>query len=284
MARRDVRRGHGGTTGIEADKGANQRLRDLKEALNQVDSPDFFLAVHVRGMPPEQPPARRIKRDLEKWLHGLPVEAVAAQLKGGRIMSAPLYDWPGDGYRIEVRPAFVKSPKTKGKPVRSIGMDTRGGELVSTVPSIRERICKKARRYGDHLGAPYVVAVDILSHYLDRSDLPEVLFGDENTIFRRGADGRTETVTRTIPNGVWTSNRGPQYRRLSAVLVTERLDGWMIARVPVRLYLNPWAEHEYTCELLRFPQVRVVDRRLVETPGITLAEALGLPDDWPGED
>ena len=272
------------TPGVGADHGAQRRLHDLYQALQETESPEFFLTLRVHGVPHRQPPVRRLVKALNEWVAKLDVEGVTARLKDRGISATPRWVYSGEGYRIEVHPAMRKSPKNRGKPgLRNIGMRMEGGELAGTAASVRQAIVKKAGRYGN-LSAPYVVTVNVLSEYFERTDMIEALFGDEQVIVRQGADGRTKATAVLAPNGVWTSRGGPRYTRLSAVLAVERLNAWNVARTSVRVFHNPRSEHPYDCELNRFPQVKVVGGRLVDIPGITLAEALGLPPDWPGED
>jgi hypothetical protein len=130
---------------------------------------------------------------------------------------------------------------------------------------------QRAERYGE-LAFPYIVAVNVLSDFVDRTDEVEALFGDEQF------PGEPR-----IPNGVWRGIAGPQNTRVSGVAVFERLEQSNLPSVISLLYHNPWAARPYQGELDRLPHALVKNNKLEFHDGETLSAILGLPGGWPGE-
>jgi len=78
-------------------------------------------------------------------------------------------------------------------------------------------------------------------------------------------------------DGVWTSESGSRYSRVSAVLLVTLRSPWDMAQAPIRLYHNPWASKLYTSVLTRLPQVVLEGDFFVTRKGETLGAILGLP-------
>jgi len=155
--------------------------------------------------------------------------------------------------------------------VRPIGLEFSGVQLLQTKESIRNAVQRKAGRYGE-LAFPYIIAVNVLSDFVDRTDEVEALFGDEQW------PGEPR-----IANGVWRGVGGPQNTRVSGVAIFERLEQSNLPRVVSCLYHNPWAVRLYQGELDRLPHAVVKNNKLEFHDGETLSVILGLPAGWPGE-
>jgi hypothetical protein len=141
---------------------------------------------------------------------------------------------------------------------------------LHTKETIRSAVQQKAG-YGE-LAFPYIVAVNVLSDFVDRTDEVEALFGDEQL------PGEPR-----VPNGVWRGIAGPQNTRISGVAIFERLEQSNLPRVISCLYHNPWAARPYQGELDRLPHAAVSNNKLEFHDGDTLSAILGLPEGWPGE-
>jgi hypothetical protein len=61
-------------------------------------------------------------------------------------------------------------------------MQMTGFELTKTKDAIRDAIGKKATRYGS-LDRSYIIAVNVLSPFVDQEDILDALFGSEQVTF-----------------------------------------------------------------------------------------------------
>lgn len=63
----------------QAEEGADRRLHEALQAIDSVQSPDFFLDVHIAGSPSAPVSGRTLKCRLEAWLQTLDYNASAKQ-------------------------------------------------------------------------------------------------------------------------------------------------------------------------------------------------------------
>lgn len=150
---------------------------------------------------------------------------------------------------------------------------------------IRRSVSEKAGAYG-HPDHPYIVAVAAASFSTDDIDVTDALFGSEQVTFIRNQDGGKPTV---IPSrardGVFIGATGPQYTRVSGVLVAKHLEPWSVTQYIPTLWHHPAAANPVTPEHTPWRQA-VIDRatgalNFIE-PDVGLAQFFGLPRDWPG--
>jgi hypothetical protein len=74
---------------------------------------------------------------------------------------------------------------------------------------------------------------------------------------------------------------GPQGRRVSGAWFFNDLNPYSIASRRCTLYANPAAHLVLPESMLRFPNAKVVDDRMVRQDGVRLASLFGLPEGWP---
>jgi hypothetical protein len=269
-------------TGESAEEAAARARMDVVyDAINRLDSPGFFVGMDISGAPDTPPSARHIRAFLKARLDALDPDEVSEHLKLGGIRAIPHWRYEHEGWRIDFHP-IPKSPKMRGKSgVRPIGMRSFEAKFVDSSTPIRDAIVAKAGRYGD-LELPYVIAVNALDESsVDRIDVMDALFGEEQYIVTFGQSGISESEMSRAPNGAWMSGSGPRYTRVSAVLVAVRLLPWTVGSAGVCLIHNPWAQRPYFSELTRLPQGIPQDGRMEWQDGESLAEVLELPAGWP---
>jgi hypothetical protein len=168
-------------TNLSAAKmAAEARLNQVYDALNGTDSPNFFIGVHVHGMPDQPVPERQLRRMVEGFFQDLDPDQCTQLISDGGLDAVPKLQVEINGWRIDILP-FPKSPASRGKPgIRPLGM--RGPAEASWIDdstALREAVVAKAAHYGD-LGCPFVVAVNAVNQHLDMTDAMEALFGKES--------------------------------------------------------------------------------------------------------
>lgn len=252
---------------------AQARMHVVYDALNQMDSPDFYIGMKLYGAPATPPPARRIRNFLEQKLAPLNPDNIALRLTSTHHV--PHWRYEHDGWEIDFFP-IPKPSEMRGnagvrpeeKQVsRSLVTWFHPERQLYLTEAIRDGVLKKAGRYGE-LDLPYVIAINVLDSYMP------VLTG------RGIIEGHLLTAL-FGPDGALRSSSGPRYRRVSAVLLTALQSAWDISRAYICLCHNPYAQKPYTAELTRFPQLLPRNGQMELQPGASSGEIFGLPSGWP---
>jgi hypothetical protein len=181
--------------------------------------------------------------------------------------------------------AIPKSEEARGEPgIRPLGVfGTGSARVLTTVSRLRDALIAKAdqTRGVDH---PVIIALDALGLFVDKDDVYASLFGDDAIDFRTLSDGQTDTARIRKLTGLGTEGRLGGRAHVSAVLVSENLGPWNVARVDPVLWLNPWAS--YALDLgLPFEQIEIdlgEGKRIDRQAQARSYEVLGLTPDWPG--
>lgn len=241
---------------------ARARVNVVYDALYQLDSPNFFIGMDLRGAPKTPPPARKIRAFLSNRLNILDPDDIAL----------PRWRYEYEGWRIVFYP-IPKPPGLRGKPgIRPIRERTEIRSFDATA-AIRGAIVSKAGGYGD-LRLPYVIAVNVLEYGVDHDDALLALFGKEPF------SGRSDPKL-GVHEGAWFGVSGPRYTRVSAALLATLVLPEIFPKASIRLYHNPWAKRPYKAELTRLPQAVPLDDRMEWQDGKTLDMIFDLPPGWP---
>ncbi len=252
--------------GPSRDKVAeNARIDQVYKTLNHMQSPNFFLAIRLRGAPATAPSGKRLSRELEQWLSGLDPDELEHRLTSQGIGSLPSFLWSHDGWDLHFIP-IPKPAAVRGSPgVRPIGVTMPEMQRICH-PSIRKAVAAKATKYGG-LDLPFVVSVNVIDIFMQNTD-----------ILRYQA--------RNELRGAWFGPTGPQNKGMSAALIAVGLDPWTIGnRTPIMIH-HPWATHPFPPDQWPLPQwiPDLHEGSIVERPGKSVAEVLSLPNSWPPPD
>jgi hypothetical protein len=128
-------------------------------------------------------------------------------------------------------------------------MQMTGFELTKTKDAIRDAIGKKATRYGS-LDRSYIIAVNVLSPFVDQEDILDALFGSEQVTFPLDMPDDQPPILSRARDGVWFGPSGPKNTRVSGVLIVKNLTPWSIGHSDVTLYHNPSTHHPLTISFL----------------------------------
>ncbi|MGE0827265.1 MAG: hypothetical protein AB7G75_30035 [Candidatus Binatia bacterium] len=260
---------------------AEARVNQAYDALNRLESPDFFLWLKVYGSPATPIPAKRLRAAVAKFLHQQDPQECTRLLYEGGLSALPSRKFSHDGWIIEYT-TIAKSPEARGEPgVRPVGIIMPGAvQRLDKTSAVRTKIRGKGSGYGD-LGLPYIVAVNAVTQRLENEDSIEILFGSEQLIF---SQSNPELRCVRVLDGVWTSRGRPTNRRVSAALIVSSLIPWSIARCVPVVYHNPWASRPCHNTLAELTTVLPIDDNMELRNGIGAAELFSLSSDWPGSD
>jgi hypothetical protein len=242
----------------DEENSARRVVEDAYDALNRMNSPDFFLAIRVHGQPKTPVPVRRgLRRELESWVHALDYEALAALAEAGASDALPKYAWEHDGWRV-LFTALPKSREARGRPgVRPLGAVSQGmAWFAHTDESIARAVLGKAGKYGVPL-LPYVVAVNVL---------------DESGV---GTDDIFVALRE-----VWGTEDAPLNTRVSATLIAELWNARSAVNATPQLVHHHSAERPLPEECWAMPQCRLGERGLIalDVSSRSASEVLGVTE------
>lgn len=258
-----------------ATAGAERRMREALQAIDEVQSPDFFLSLHPRGTPNRPVATARLRRDVQRFVNGLNYAAVVADLADGRPWPTFQREEHGAVFRIEA----VPKNRPGARNARAIGVRMMPAMQVQPQEAIKSAVLGKAGRYGNP-DLPFVIAVNSLEEFARADDAEDALLGSQAVVINAGGQDRRVRN----PDGVWHQPNGPAHRRVSAVLSTERLTAWSLGQRRARLIFNPWARRPLADIPLGIDTVKIVDNRFQRETGQSLREVFGLSEDWPQDD
>lgn len=153
---------------------------------------------------------------------------------------------------------------------------------VNDIEQLRSTLKGKAGRYGKPK-IPFVVAVQCMSAFMEPLDIEQALFGSET--FEVPTKGDSQARLFRQRNGFWVSRKGPQNRRVSAVLAGVGLHPANVGKTSPSLWINPWASHSLK-EQWPFSEFTATEQGQVlqQDRNPNMAEIFDLPADWPGGD
>jgi len=256
----------------DAEAGGDRRLREAIQAIDDAESPDFFLHLRTRGIPDRPVATANLRRAVEQFVDGLDYDASVSAIESGS--SIPHFQHEEHGLYIRLEP-YPKN--TRGRSGgRAIGGGMLSGGQVQPHLSIRSSVVRKARHYGD-IDIPLIIAVNSLELYANEEASIESVFGTEAVVV---SEGQPDKWVRN-PDGAWRGQSGPINRRASGLLSTERLTPWSLAQRSARLIINPWALNPAGDLSLGVDGITVVDDSLQKEVGSTWREIFTLDDGWP---
>jgi hypothetical protein len=264
------------------DEAAINRMNQVYDALNNLESPDFYLGMHIDGAPETPPPAARLRSELSRWLATLDRDAIQRAFLEQRYDDIPTHEWNHEGWRIVFEP-MPKGDRGRANPsIRPIGMTMpMRARRLALDESLRDGVGAKDR-YG-RLTLPLVIAIQVIEEFrIDKVDVMNGLLGPEAITFNGDGPPRHGRV----PKGAWISGNGPIHRTISAVMAWSTLEPWNFTRIEPIVVHNPYASTPLPNDILPVAQ-NVVDREnavLVEQPGISMENLLGLAKDWVVDD
>lgn len=263
-------------------RAAWKRLVAIYDSLNDLPCPDYFFHVEHFGEPATPIPLRALNRTVAAFVASLSYEAVCgvAATRGLEGVPGVTFDHGGCSIRVSVLP--VSGGKRGSPDHRPVGITGAGAaRIVDDRTPIRDKIRAKARKYGA-VRQPMIIAVNAAGRHLDKIDIMEALFGRETFTMPRGPEGELlEPVMTRQPNGVWNGPRGPQNRRVSAVLLVSSLVPWTVAVHEPVLYRNPWARYPLAEAILPLETYGPVEDQMLPAAGRPAHELLKLPERWP---
>jgi hypothetical protein len=258
------------------------RINQVYDTLDTLESPDFYVSVRVEGAPASPPAGAKLRKDLTKWLATLNWKEISESYINEETDSIPAYEWDHDGWFATFEP-IPKPPEARGsKGVRAIGMTMDGKVRALKLDRDLKKAVSNKDRYGA-LTLPFVHAIQVVDpHRIDRNDVINGLLGQATVRLAPNL----EQIHDRLRNGAWVGPGGAIHRTVSAVCVWSTLEPWNFVTLEPFTILNPYAINPLQADLLPWAQ-EVPDHsknELILQPGKPIGEVLGLAIDWLPED
>lgn len=255
------------------------RTDQLFDAIDQIDSPDFFVTVtRLKEAEGTQIASSRVVAFLNRELASLdPDELIEEFDRSGHIRELKFTDKSGT-IRFRVVP---KKPEARGKQnSRVVGITPMIVRSGGSETNLNRVLSQKGKHYGE-LKLPFLVAVNTLGRWgVTEEDRVSALFGTRQEYV--SASSGTLGV-RYLEDGFWGTASTPIYTRVSCVLMGI-VTPWNLTRIDLCLYFNPWASHPVGEFPWPFPTASWTENGIIyKEPKQTLADLLELTDDWPGQ-
>ena len=265
------------TQNNELDRGEEARKGLVLDYLDKCPHDNFMIALDDEGSPKSQPGQKKLKNRIHAWLDSLNPDEILKKIESTGFDSIEPMVWSHEEWHLQIRPYPLKPERRrKSSTLIAIG-GSRGGWIDSWSP-IRDAIKTKGGKYGD-LEIPFVVAVNLDSFHLDRSDEMQALFGQEKFVFKSGRDAEQET--QRVPNGAWYGKGGAQYTRVSAAWIFNDHHVSSLAGRKSTIYFNPWAVLPAPESLKIFPFAEPQNDKMHWHEGLSFRAILELHERWP---
>jgi hypothetical protein len=238
----------------DKERSARARLNTLYEMINQIESPDVFLALRITGTPNSPVKLVDWQNQIQEWLGTLDYDALQAVVSLTDDDQLPHLELKHDGLLVIIKP-IPKKHSCRSKASRNIGLLSSEARFVTSQNKIREKILKKANYYGK-FQCPYIIVVNCLGEYSDEEEIHAAIFGE---------------------SGLWKKSTTKSQTRVSAVLAIHQLLPWSVTVAKARLYHNPNAKHPYSGPLTSLPHTTSE----LEIDGIHPHVAMRVDAKWP---
>jgi hypothetical protein len=263
---------------VLGDQSSQARAAALREAIERVRAPNFFIGIDVGACGENTPGRRAVTDPLQQWLDGLDADAVIDEYETTQDVPRKMLSF--DGWEVECK-AFPVSPEHRDNPDhRVIGTYSEGFAVLDDATPLRRKLKRKAGRY-DALELPYTVALLCAGDFADDKDIADALLGTTAIQF----DPST-LATRAVRqlDGFWHGPNGPQNTSVSTVVTIPQLSWSSITAVEPTVWLNPWAARPLAAALpWRTHDIvqngHITTREATRSP----ADLFELPERWPSE-
>ncbi len=233
------------------EMGAEARKNEVYDAINRLESPNFFIGMEIEGSPEQPPSARKMRSFLTEKLNDLDPDQLTVELERGGLEALPKWRYEDCGWVLIFSP-LPKTREIRGMGgIRPIGIQMTETKTVTPEIAIRNAILEKAEAYGS-LPVPYLVAVNGLGEFARIDSVYDALFGDAAVNLRSLGGRAIQTEPTRSKNGVWNSHEGPHFPNLSGILYLNRMSPWRMDKEDIVFIHNPWTTKPYHSVLTAF--------------------------------
>ncbi|MCY4414804.1 MAG: hypothetical protein OXE87_00610 [Chloroflexi bacterium] len=219
--------------------------KSCEDALNEIESPDFYLQVETSGALESMPRKKDLKAPFERLLGEVDYDAVWAQYEDGvnwhDLPGATFQhgNWELTGQLLPVSPD--RRPKNSGSRFVGVGFFGAAG-MLDDIGKPKDRLYEKAKRYKDIPNLIIAVRADDWGIRMD-----EVLFGTQTYTVYVNQDPRDtspvpEPRSSRARDGFWCNSTGPQNQHIIGVLQFNTLYPHCVHKAQATFFANPYVD------------------------------------------
>lgn len=255
----------------------NPDVMAVADAINSLESSNFYVALTATGKPRSTPSISRIRSFLKAWINQLDADTVFRAMESGGEGDLPEVAYQHDDFVLKFR-AIPRAPNRRGDHVtRPLAYFSTGVFLDTSWELVRDVLRKKAKRYGD-MQAPFIVCINVGDFAFHEIDSMNALFGQEFVQY----DVNTGDMRPGRHwNGLWRGPKGARNLRVSAVLVAPDVQPWTLGQRLIRLYHCPVARYPCSGAIDRLGHRKAVGASYPLREGDTPTALLQLREGWP---
>jgi hypothetical protein len=263
--------------GKDPDPGSAARTQRLYDALDQIDSPNFFLAIDVNAVGATDLPTRALRTKLEQWLGALDPDTTTFSARHDD--NGETFPWQRDGWELSFRPIPIK-PAARGKPDhRVLGLfGPIQAAWVSDDAALKAALFDKGTAYGD-LDQPLVIAVNCFGFSHDDFDTMNALYGTSQIRISMD-DPDAPPVPVRAPDGYWIAGSWA-HQHVAGVLIGRSVGPWRVTEEVPTFWPHPEPARAVSpLDVWRVAQPVTNHIEYIE-PKVPIHGVLGLPAIWP---
>jgi hypothetical protein len=160
---------------VLGDQASHALAAALREAIERVKAPNFFLGVDVDACGKNTPGRRDVTEPLQRWVDELDPDRVIADYETTNDVPRKVLSF--DGWEVKCK-AFPVSPEHRDAPDhRVIGTYSEGFAALDDAKPLRRKLKRKAGLYGK-LDLPFAVALLCGGAFADDKDIADAQHGN----------------------------------------------------------------------------------------------------------
>ncbi|PXF33317.1 hypothetical protein KU43_06525 [Mesotoga sp. SC_NapDC2] len=266
------------STEISDREAGRQRIEnEIFDRINKLCINKYFLQIEELNVSRnETPKLTAIARFIKNKADSLDYDQLIRDMQQSKELRCFTYPEGAADDESIVKFCFIPRSNFGCENHRPIGFYPSSSHSGGSERAISEKIRGKVLKY-NRLGVPQVVFINVLSWWgwAHEIDIRKALYGTS------AKESILDTcISREFPDAVWFGPKGERNNSLVAV-VAGSVTHSNVPRANIKLYLNPWTNHEVDLSAFQIPKF---DPGTGETSDseLTLGKLFDLPDDWPG--
>lgn len=255
--------------GCERRAGKEKRDANIFDAVDAVNSPNFFVDVNIiQRSSKMQPRLSGITIFLQNRIDKCDYQQI--QRLGRRSKDYPAWEYEENGWLIRFKPRPVSEAGCRQRTGESRVVGMSGCEVFMIVldEAIKQKVLEKAGKYG-RFQEPFLIVLNVVrdSIHCNDEELMDALVGKSVCDVTICPDGSEKIVPRRERNGVWsTSSKGIANEHVSGVMVIPGLNAGTLETAKPVLWHHPFAKYPISFDDLDVEQ-RYFDKqtRILQT-------------------
>jgi len=261
------------------EEALERRINHFYDSFNTINSPKFFIYVKkILFKSNRQPQTKILIRDLENKIASSEPNKILEQIKESGFDNESTLKYEDDDIFIIIS-LIPKSSKAQFKEgLRPIAMYPMVTEIGGSEGSIRNAFIKKAKKF-KNLSKPYIICINAIGIKGDTEfDIENAIWGSLMLTWSTDPNNPNEHLTRKN-DGFFYGNKGPQYRKVSGVLVTQ-VNSFNIPKAPFWFVKHPFSEKEIDFDNFKLSYNHVIKNKIQRIVKSNFGEILNIKDDW----